>query len=759
MLPPDPKKMMPQKAADTTHDHGGLVSASDPATAMMPAPPPAAVTAPPGLGTMLHALRRCCWWALPLALVAGLAASAISWFLFPGSYASVILFKINPRSTAGSQEDEGHFSNVQREYSSYLKSHETLDEAIRKSEVAEKYGVNETPQTLAKRMTIAFNDGPEVMMVTLSGENPEALAAILNALGEIYPTRLKQQADERVKARIAVLRARLDSSDKRDPGRATTLAELLYDKRQELSKAEKDAGLDDTTVKSKLRTAQDAFTLTRETLSAKKRELSSAQARRAAIASPRRVRPPPVSAIDLEEQLSRSTAHQKALKAIDKIEAEIDYARRNYSGKAYERAVAGLPEALEEWRAEERRLRRNAEQKLQNKLTQQAATEQQQIDDAYDRAVNEAKALEAGLAKEIETLEKDLASRRREMEEAQVNGSKITPEIQALRDQEKQLVKEQDAVGSEIAGLEQQLSQPPRVRKHADAYVPQERDTSRSMKIALGVGILTMLCVLGGLCLMEATGRRIYSSGDVLQGLGMRIIGTLPRLPSSARRKTAAAQALGGLDHRYGMNEAVDAIRTLLLHSPRTDGARVVLITSAIGGEGKTSLASHLAVSLARAWRKTLLIDGDLRKPALQTQFDLPLEPGFSEALRGEIEFDDAVKPTMTSRLWLMPAGKVDGHSLQALAQEALAGVFEQLKEQYDFIVVDTSPVLLVPDGLLLAQQADAVLLAVMRDHSRLPAVYAAQQKLASLGIAVLGGVMIGEKTEAYGHAVPYPKS
>jgi len=64
------------------------------------------------------------------------------------------------------------------------------------------------------------------------------------------------------------------------------------------------------------------------------------------------------------------------------------------------------------------------------------------------------------------------------------------------------------------------------------------------------------------------------------------------------------------------MNEAVDAIRTMLLHQARADGLQVVMITSAIGGEGKTSVASQLAASLARAWRKTLLVDGDLRSPA-----------------------------------------------------------------------------------------------------------------------------------------------
>ena len=74
-------------------------------------------------------------------------------------------------------------------------------------------------------------------------------------------------------------------------------------------------------------------------------------------------------------------------------------------------------------------------------------------------------------------------------------------------------------------------------------------------------------------------------------------------------------------------------------------GMRVVMVTSATSGEGKTSLAAHLAASLARAGHKTLLLDGDLRKPTTHLIFDLPIGPGFSEALRGEVDVAAAVRP------------------------------------------------------------------------------------------------------------------
>src|SRR5262249_47413402 len=153
--------------------------------------------------------------------------------------------------------------------------------------------------------------------------------------------------------------------------------------------------------------------------------------------------------------------------------------------------------------------------------------------------------------------------------------------------------------------------------------------------------------------------------------------------------------------------EAVDGIRTLLLHGQPEHPPRVILVTSAERGEGKTALAAHLAASLARSWRKTLLIDGDLRGPSAHRVFGLPAEPGFSGALRADADFDPVVRPSSLSRLWLLPAGSCDAHAVQALAQDTLGSAVGQFKDQYDFVVIDAGPVLSTADTLLLAQHAD----------------------------------------------------
>ena len=101
--------------------------------------------------------------------------------------------------------------------------------------------------------------------------------------------------------------------------------------------------------------------------------------------------------------------------------------------------------------------------------------------------------------------------------------------------------------------------------------------------------------------------------------------------------------------------------------------------------------------------------------------------------------------------LSLLAAGKCDRRAVQALSREDLGAVFERFKAHFDFVVVDVCPVLPVPDALLIGQHADAALFAVLRNVSRLPAVFAAQQRLSSVDIPMLGAVVVGEAIETYG--------
>lgn len=200
----------------------------------------------------------------------------------------------------------------------------------------------------------------------------------------------------------------------------------------------------------------------------------------------------------------------------------------------------------------------------------------------------------------------------------------------------------------------------------------------------------------------------------------------------------------------------------MLLRDAHAAETRVIMVTSAVSGEGKTTLASHLASSLARAGRRTLLIDCDLRRPSAHQLFELPLQPGFSEAVLGEVHVAEATLSTAVDGLWMIPAGQWDREVLQALARDGVDKLFEKLKNEYDFVVVDSHPVLPATDSLLIGQHVDAVILSVLRGVSQSPKVYAAAQRLATLGIRIVGAVVNGLPeddvyTGGYQYAAPQP--
>ena len=180
------------------------------------------------------------------------------------------------------------------------------------------------------------------------------------------------------------------------------------------------------------------------------------------------------------------------------------------------------------------------------------------------------------------------------------------------------------------------------------------------------------------------------------------------------------------------------------------------MVTSAMGGEGKTSLSCHLATSLARSGRKTILVDTDLRRPSLHHLFSQPLGPGISEVLRGEVALEDAIVATEVPELELLAAGECDDVTMRSLAQGGVAPLFERLKATYDCVIIDTAPVLPVTDTLLIAPYTDGVLLSVLNDVSRLPKLSEAHDRLTAIGVKVLGSVFIGERVNGYGKDYRY---
>jgi capsular exopolysaccharide synthesis family protein len=353
-----------------------------------------------------------------------------------------------------------------------------------------------------------------------------------------------------------------------------------------------------------------------------------------------------------------------------------------------------------------------------------------------------------GLLKEHEKVLNDLVDRLRK-ETISINQKGLT--LDSLQDdipRGENLVK---TVGNELDALNVELQAPPRVTLLEAAGMGQTDTRKRKFMAAGAAGAGTLLVVLLAIAFWEFRWRRVNTVDEVVHGLGVNLIGAVPRLPYRAQRSVAASRGPRQFYWQNLLVESVNTIRTMLLHTATVDPLRMVMVTSALGGEGKTSLSSQLAISLARAGRKTLLVDGDLRRASVHRVFGVPLSPGFSEVLCAEVDLPDAIQAGPVSDLWILAAGRSTNEALEAMAQPVVPALFQRLREQFDFILIDSCPVLPVADSLLLGQHVDGVIFALLREVSRLPQVYAGYQRLASLGIRMLGIVVNGAGGDVYG--------
>ena len=258
-----------------------------------------------------------------------------------------------------------------------------------------------------------------------------------------------------------------------------------------------------------------------------------------------------------------------------------------------------------------------------------------------------------------------------------------------------------------------------------------------------GVGGLVSFCATCyAIALIEFRRRRLNTPGEVDEGLGIRVLGALPAV--SSRMAMAPGSVIAAQ-----LSESIDSVRATLMHDSTSQRRQVVLVTSPVSMEGSTTVASHLALSLTRAGRRTLLVDGDLREPSLHKLFGMPVDDGLSELLRSEIDVTDAIKPTNTEGLWLLTAGRSDMDAVHALATDQPQPIMEKLRAEFDFIVIDGAPVLSLSDSLLLGQYVDGAILTVLRDHSEIRKIHQASELLKSLGIRLIGSVVNGVPLKA----------
>jgi succinoglycan biosynthesis transport protein ExoP len=703
-------------------------------------PTPSALTRAPDPLLLLKALQRRWLLAATLGLlVAAAAGSGVFFFMPPPKHTVRALLHVPPPrgvvfKQGGSYAD---LPNHQRTQVAMLRSRLVLNSALRDPKVAKLSIVQEQIEPvewLEKEIEGDFTVAPEIMRISMKGDKSEQLIVLVDAIAKAYQREIIDNEKNQRRERLNTLR-----------GLREKYEEQLREQRRMQTEIEQNAGGRDANARALV------LSFERQNLAMNERLLleSRAKLREARVElelqeAHGRAPEPAISPALVDEKINDSPT---VVRLLDEAEQHKRIMKKIYDTlndpelhPKYRESDQNLKKVEAQLAAERKRLRPKILRELQEKIYGQSS------DSGSIR-----RARVASLEEMVKLHTSEVERVRKIVENLSQNGSKLDAfrdDVSHIENLTKRLIGEEQALNVELeAPTEFKILEEAQIL-HADAKM------KKAMMVAGSAGA-ALVAVLLAVGLWEFQRRRVNCVEDVSNDLGLRVVGVVPHSSPRLPRRLIGA----GSQDAYRavvLAESVDATRTLLLHLARGESAQVVMVTSANAGEGKTSLACHLAASMARMGMKTLLVDADLRNPTAHRLFEIDNAAGLSELLLGEADLDLVIRPTAANGLSLLPAGVWDGQVSRALAQGQARVLFDRLRKNYDFILVDSSPILPVADTLLIGQVVDAVIFSVLCEVSRLPSIHTAAQRMAALGIRNLGAIVNGVQGELYVSSYAY---
>ena len=194
--------------------------------------------------------------------------------------------------------------------------------------------------------------------------------------------------------------------------------------------------------------------------------------------------------------------------------------------------------------------------------------------------------------------------------------------------------------------------------------------------------------------------------------------------------------------------EAIRSCRTSVFFEMTGSGGKIIQVTSPLPGDGKSTIAGNLACSIAQSGKKVLAIDCDLRRPQLTDNFAMANELGLTNVLNGDCDPHEATHATPIPNLSVMPSGPIPANPAEALTLPDMNDLLRMLRDEYDYIIVDTPPLLVVTDPSITASMVDGIVLALRIRRKSKPNAKESINILGAIGARVLG-VVINNSDEA----------
>ncbi len=692
----------------------------------------------------------CQWWkwVLPAGVLLAALAGAVVWFTWVPKYEAAALVKIESHAPFIAFEkgafpsDSDLYVQTQIEL---LRGPVVLAPVLGRPEIATIADLKKQVDPLKylqKKLSVGQVGKSELYRVSFESHAAKDAASVANAVVAEYLR--MQDAEERQRSQVVI---EVLEKDRLERG---ALVEQLRNRVLELSKAltGKDPFGQGIITDDKAFTPGAAMyqTLVEAdvSLSVLKAELQSLQSA-------------PILAADkstaaglLELEISNRPDVRQLKEYLDQVEQaklEVQNKRRSRIGDSWDKdpEYKRLGDVATKTQAELKSLMELARKELVEQNLNHLKVEQEQRIEAKLQEI-------ASLSTRREILSKKFSEHLNDLK----SGGAQSAELEFAKAELEREEKVFELIAARKLALQTEMRAPARVSLMQPANVPSVPLELAPFKQLLLACALALLAPLGIALAHELIVRRVSDAEQLQQETTLPLLGEVARFP--VRYVNAHQQALPPARRRelHVYAESIDSLRTNLRLTENVGvpgHKKVIAVCSAASGEGKTSVATALAMSISQATRQpTLVLDADLRDPDVTNSFAVPQHPGVAEVLSGASSSENAIHRVGNTYTYVMPAGKCRANPHHLLHGPAVDDLLKELREQFVTIVIDTPPILAASESLIYAKAADLVVVCSLAEVSRVRQVQSAVARLYATGANVAGAVLSGVTTDRYAY-------
>ncbi|MBQ9551210.1 MAG: polysaccharide biosynthesis tyrosine autokinase [Clostridia bacterium] len=288
---------------------------------------------------------------------------------------------------------------------------------------------------------------------------------------------------------------------------------------------------------------------------------------------------------------------------------------------------------------------------------------------------------------------------------------------------------------------------------------PVVNNSDNSVKIAFLAFMAGALLIALIVVLVEIFSDTVKDIDDIRNKTNAAVIGSIPYVGKSTGLINKKPLFTGGLlitdedKVSFAFIECIKSIRTKIENLSANKGFKAFIVTSTYENEGKTTVAINIAASLAQKGKSVLLMDADLRKPAILRTIGVKYDDksGLIPIIKGESTYQESIKYVKSLGLFILPSGGITQKSSEVLDADKVRQVIEQARKEFDFIIIDTPPSRVVSDSMVISTLADSLIFVIRKDHAKIADINETLEEIAGTNIDIAGAVFTMNDEESRG--------